>query len=59
MSKPYNETLERISDRIRSGEPVGYLEAIAAINYQQSLRDWEKRNSFFARLWRWVKGDAA
>ena len=30
--------LEEISDKIRRGEPVGFIEAIAAINYQGHLK---------------------
>ena len=33
-----NEYMEEISNKIRSGEPVGFLEAIAAINYQATLK---------------------
>jgi hypothetical protein len=32
------EYLELVSEKIRRGEPVGMLEAIAAINYQGQLR---------------------
>ena len=32
------EYMEEISNKIRSGEPVGFLEAIAAINYQATLK---------------------
>ena len=46
--------LEEVSDKIRKGEPVGMLEAIAAINYQETLRAERKRNTLWARFVRWL-----
>lgn len=46
------EELEVISDKIRRGEPVGYLEAIAAINYQGQLRAERDANKWWRRLLR-------
>jgi hypothetical protein len=34
----FDPVLEEISDKIRMGEPVGLLEALAAINYQEALK---------------------
>ena len=45
--------LEAISDKIRSGEPVGFLEAIAAINYQEQLRHEREAASLMGRLRAW------
>lgn len=47
--------LEAISDKIRSGEPVGFLDAIAAINYQEHLRRERIANSPWRRLCAWAK----
>ena len=49
-----NARLEELSDKIRKGEPVGMLEAIAAINYQETLRAEWKRNTLWARFVRWL-----
>ena len=48
--------LEELSDKIRKGEPVGMLGAIAAINYQETLRAERKRNTLWARFVRWLTG---
>ena len=53
-----DKKLEEISEQIRKGEPVGFLEAIAAINYQQTLQAERKKHTLFARFIRWVKGEA-
>ena len=45
--------LEAISDKIRSGEPVDFLEAIAAIDYQTQLRAEREANSLRGRLRSW------
>lgn len=47
------ESLELLSDRVRKGEPIGFLEAIAVIDYQTQLkveRNARRSNSFFGRL---------
>ena len=49
-------TLDAVSDQIRRGEPVGFLGAIAAINYQAALREEKKYNSLRCRLARWFRG---
>lgn len=53
--------LESISDRIRRGEPVGILEAIAAIDYQTGLQAERERiraGKWWNRLFRWTKNTA-
>lgn len=50
-----DETLEALSDKVRMGEPIGFLEAIAVINYQESLRREREANSLRARLKRWLR----
>lgn len=53
---PTDPALEAISDKIRSGEPVGFLEAIAAIDYQERVRaerEARLRETFIGRLRLW------
>lgn len=50
--------LEALSDKIRRGEPVGFLDAIAAINYQEQLRaerEALRNKTFLGRLLRWFR----
>jgi hypothetical protein len=50
--------LEALSDKIRKGDPVGFLEAIAAINYQEHLRaerEALRSKTFLGRLLRWFR----
>lgn len=50
--------LEALSDKIRNGEPVGFLEAIAVINYQEQLREERealRNKTFLGRLLRWFR----
>lgn len=59
--KPASERnyLEEISEKIRKGEPVGYLQAIAAINYQGQLRDArdaERQKRWWFRALRFLRG---
>ncbi len=49
------QVLEEISNRIRSGEPVGIVEALAAIEYQQARRQWVAHNSMKNRVLRFVR----
>lgn len=51
-----NEELERISDKIRSGEPVGLDEAIAAIQYQEGKRRRTTQGNWWKRLLRKLTG---
>lgn len=50
-----DEALEALSDKVRKGEPIGFLEAIAVINYQENLRREREANSWRARLKRWLR----
>lgn len=45
--------LERISDMIRQGEPVGLFEALAAIDYQDELRKKRETSGLWFRFKRW------
>lgn len=49
-----DERLEKISDKIRSGEPVGLKEAIEAIEYQTELKNQREERS--ENRFRMVKG---
>jgi hypothetical protein len=49
-----DEVLEALSDKVRCGEPIGFLEAIAVINYQENMRRQREANSLVARLKRWL-----
>ena len=48
------DALERISNDIRHGVPVGMLEAILAIDYQRAKQAYEKRQKWWRRLRRWA-----
>ena len=50
-----DDTLEALSDKVRKGEPIGILEAVAAINYQENLRREREANTLVARLKRWLR----
>ena len=39
--------LEEISDKIRSGEPVGIFEAMAAVDYQEKLKSLKKKSLWY------------
>ena len=50
--------LEELSDKVRKGEPIGFLEAIAVINYQEALkteREAMLRKTFLGRLKLWFR----
>jgi hypothetical protein len=47
------ELLEALSDKARKGEPIGFLEAIAVINYQEQLQAERKANTLLNRLRMW------
>lgn len=48
-------TLEALSDKVRSGEPIGFLEAIAVIEYQERLRQERQEKSILGRLRAWSR----
>ena len=50
-----DDALEALSDKVRKGEPIGFLEAIAVINYQEHLRREREANTLLARLKRWLR----
>jgi hypothetical protein len=56
--------MEALSDKIRKGEPVGFIEALAVINYQEQRRHEREAESVLGRLRAWwrrasKKGGAA
>lgn len=54
-----DEALEVLSDKVRKGEPIGFLDAIAAINYQDRLKaelEARLRKTFLGRLRIWFRG---
>ena len=62
MWKMINERLEILSNKARKGEPIGYVEALEVIEYQEKLNEYRKENSviekfkkFFKRIYRGTK----
>ena len=45
-----NERLERLSDKVRRGEPIGFSEAIEVIDYQKKLQQERKTNSWVYKV---------
>ena len=48
-----NDELERISDLIRHGTPVGFYQAIAAIDYQNARKQHECEQAELTRQNAW------
>ena len=49
-----DERLEELSDKVREGVPIGFLEAIAVIEYQGRWRRYREENFRINRFKRWV-----
>ena len=54
-----DERLAILSDKVRKGEPIGFVEALEVIEYQEKLNEYRKENSviekfkkFFKRIYR-------
>ncbi len=45
-----NAHLEMLSDKVRKGEPIGFLEAITVIEYQERLKQERKNNSIVCKI---------
>lgn len=45
-----DEVLEAISDKIRGGEPVGIMEAVAAIQYNDEKNEYLRANKWCRRI---------
>lgn len=54
-----DEALEALSDKVRKGEPIGFLEALAVIEYQTRLRKEREATTWRAKLKRWWQGGKA
>jgi hypothetical protein len=39
-----------LSDKVRKGEPIGFLEAITVIEYQERLKQERKNNSIVCKI---------
>lgn len=46
----YDESMEMLCEKIRRGEPVGFLKAIAAINYYEERKQYAAENTLWRRL---------
>jgi hypothetical protein len=45
-----NERLEILSDKVRSGEPIDFVEALEVIEYQEKLKKYRKENSVIEKI---------
>ena len=54
------QALRALSDKVRKGEPVDFVDALAVIAYQEELRRQREANSWKARFKQWfrVRGEA-
>jgi hypothetical protein len=50
-----DERLELISEEIRSGIPVSFMDALAAIDYQDEIKREREANKWPRRLRRWLQ----
>jgi len=44
-----DERLEALSDKVRKGEPIGFIEALEVIEYQENLKK-QKSPSKFSKI---------
>lgn len=44
------DQLEALSEKVRRGEPIAFHEAIAVIDYQETLKAARKRKGFWRKL---------
>lgn len=51
-----DERLERLSDKVRMGIPIGLREAMEVIVYQEDLREERAKRGIFAKIWAKMKG---
>lgn len=52
------EHLEELSDKVRQGIPIGFIEAIEVVEYQQTLRE-KREKSAWLRFKHWFKWGAS
>ena len=50
-----NERLEILSDKVRKGEPIDFIEALEVIEYQTQLKNNRKENSITEKIKRFFK----
>ena len=50
-----NERLEILSDKVRRGEPIDFIEALEVIVYQTQLKKHRKENSITKKIKRFFK----
>ena len=50
-----NERLEMLSDKVRMGEPIDFIEALEVIEYQEQLKKYRKENSIIEKIKRFFK----
>ena len=53
-----DKRLEDLSDKVRSGEPVDFFEALEVIGYQEHLRaerEAKRGKTLFGRFVNWIK----
>jgi hypothetical protein len=46
------DELEALSDKVRRGDPIGFHEALAVVEYQTALRAARDRQGFWRTLFR-------
>ena len=49
-----DDRLEILSDMVRKGQPIDFLEAIEVIDYQENMKLEQKKNSFLYKVKRWI-----
>ena len=50
-----NERLEILSDKVRRGEPIDFIEALEVIEYQTQLKKHRKENSITKKIKRFFE----
>ncbi len=50
-----NERLEMLSNKVRMGEPIDFIEALEVIEYQEQLKKYRKENSIIEKIKRFFK----
>ena len=53
--RPRDEALEALSEKVRQGEPIDALDAIAVVEYQEASRRYREANTALARFKRWLR----
>jgi hypothetical protein len=45
-----DERLEMLSNKVRMGQPIDFLEALEVIEYQEQLKLEQRKNSFLYKI---------